>query len=109
MTTVITVETDGDALWWNLQQLTAACALDAAFVEQCVALGLADVSGTMQEWVFDAATRLRLERAWRLHRDLDLHPGALPLVLELLDEVEALRVEAAQLRARLRHWENGVE
>lgn len=106
MTTVITVETDGDALWWSLQQLTTASALDAAFVEQCVALGLAEVSGAMQEWVFDAATQLRLERAWRLHRDLDLHPSALPLVLELLDEVEALRIEAGQLRARLRQWEN---
>lgn len=104
-TTILTVEADNDGLWWNLQQLTTASMLEAEFVEQCVALGLAEVSGEPVQWRFSPPARLRLEKAWRLHRDLELHIGALPLVLQLLDEIDGLHAEAAQLRARLRHWE----
>ncbi len=106
-TTVFTVEADDDGLWWTLQQLTAASPLDSGFIEQCVALGLVELGGLPSQWRFSPLVRLRLERAWRLHRDLELHPSALPLVLELLEEVELLRQESAQLRQRLRHWEVG--
>ncbi len=106
-TTVFTVESNDDGLWWTLQQLTDASTLDSGFIEQCVALGLVELSGLPSQWRISPPVRLRLERAWRLHRDLELHPSALPLVLELLEEVDALRQESAQLRQRLRHWEHG--
>jgi hypothetical protein len=48
---------------------------------------------------------LRIQKAYRLHRDLDIHPASLGLILELLDEREALREEVAMLRRRLSHWE----
>jgi MerR HTH family regulatory protein len=104
-TTVLTVEADADGLWWTLHQLTSASALQADFIAECVALGLADVSGEPVEWRFSSPTRLLIEKAWRLHRDLDVPATALPLVLQLLEEIDYLHTEAAQLRARLRHWE----
>ena len=106
-TTVVTVESDDEGLWWTLQQLTSVSPLDSDFIEQCVAFGLVDLAGLPSQWRFSPTVRLRLERAWRLHRDLEVHPSALPLVLQLLEEVEILRQESSQLRQRLRHWEDG--
>ena len=44
-----------------------------------------------ESWVFSDLELLRLQRAWRLHRDLEVALDSMPLVLELLDEVERLR------------------
>lgn len=104
-TTVLTVEADADGLWWTLHQLTSASVLQADFIAECVALGLAEVSGEPVEWRFSPPARMRLEKAWRLHRDLEVPASALPLVLQLLEEIDDLHAEAAQLQLRLRHWE----
>jgi len=40
-----------------------------------------------------------------VHRDLEVPASALPLVLQLLEEIDYLHAEAAQLQLRLRHWE----
>lgn len=108
-TTVIAVEADADGLWWTLHQLVSASALQADFIHQCVALGLTEVSGEPVQWRFSPPARMRLEKAWRLHRDLEIPATALPLVLQLLDEIDHLHAEAAQLRARLRQWEGGQQ
>ena len=105
MSNLILLETDDDTLWWSLQQLLRSTTLQPAFVHECVAIGLVEVAGGEAEWRFDVVSRERLQRAWRMHRDLDLQLAALPLLLELLDEVELLRAEVLQLRARLQHWE----
>jgi hypothetical protein len=107
MTTLIDVEVDGYPCVCSLQELLESTALDLSFVMQCVELELTEVRGSALEWRFGNAERLRLLKAWRLHCDLELHISALPLVLELLDEVEAHRAEIAALRSRLRHWETG--
>lgn len=104
MTTLFAVEEEG--LWWNLQEVVSGCQLEITFVVQCVEVGVTECSGPQLQWQFDAASRARLLKAWRLHRDLDVHIGALPLVLDLLEEVEGLRQEAAHLRSRLQHWEH---
>ncbi len=105
MTTLFTVEHNGEEFWWTLQELTNSSALQSEFIVQCVELGLIDASGPPPEWRFNSEGRLRLQKAWRLHRDLELHLTALPLVLQLIDELDELRVEAESLRMRLQHWE----
>jgi hypothetical protein len=105
MTTVITVEHDGDQLWWSLQELTTSTQLAPEFVVQCVECGVMEASGPQVQWRFDVDARQRLQRAWRLHRDLELHVSALPIVIDLLEEMENLREEAHRLRGRLQHWE----
>jgi hypothetical protein len=105
MTTVFTVEQNGDELWWSVQELTSSSALEPGFIEQCVELGLIEVSGPPLQWRFNDEGRLLLNKAWRLHHDLEVHVSALPLVLQLIDELDELRQEAEALRLRLRHWE----
>ena len=57
-----------------------------------VMVGVVAPSGPAPEsWVFSDLELLQLQRAWRLHRDLEVALDSMPLVLELLDEVERLR------------------
>ncbi len=107
MTTLFTVEQSGDELWWTMQELTVSSALDAGFIEQCVELGLIEVQGPPLQWRFNSEGRLRLQKAWRLHQDLELHVSALPLVLQLIEELDELRQRAENLRVRLHRWEGG--
>ena len=105
MTTLFTVEQNGEELWWSLQELSNSSALQPEFIVQCVELGLVDASGVQTQWRFNSDGRFRLQKAWRLHRDLEVQVSALPLVLQLLDELGELRQEAAYPRKRLQHWE----
>jgi hypothetical protein len=107
MATLIDVELEGHPFVCSLQELIESTPLEPLFVLQCVELGLTDVSGSQLEWRFGNAERHKLLKAWRLHTDLELHISALPLVLELLEEVEALRADIVGLRSRLHHWEAG--
>jgi chaperone modulatory protein CbpM len=92
---------------FTLIELCECSALDEQFVIACVEHGVAPTSGTqVVEWIFSQTAVLRLQKAWRLHRDLDLQIDSLPLVLELLDERDQLLQEIAALRQHLRHWEH---
>ena len=107
MTTLLVIEENGDEPRWTLQELSVSCALQPEFIVQCVEFGLLEASGQPPEWRFNSSGRLLLQKAWRLHRDLEVQVNALPLVLQLLDELDELRQEVQHLRVRLRHWEDG--
>lgn len=53
------------------------------------------------EWQFDVACVIKVKKAARLHRDLDIDLADLYLVLNLLDEIEQLKNENAQLKQQL--------
>lgn len=53
-----------------------------------------------QDWRFAGESLRRARQALRLSRDLELNPPGVALVLDLLDEIEALR--AKLLRAGIR-------
>ena len=90
----------------TLQEVCQLGAFDEYFVIQCVEHGIATVSGQQRvEWLFPAHSVLRIRKAWRLHRDLDVHLGSLALLLELLEERDRLHQEVIELRQRLRRWE----
>jgi chaperone modulatory protein CbpM len=100
----------------TLIELCECSTFDEQFIIECVEHGVAPTSGTptsgsptsgsqVVEWTFSQTAVLRLQKAWRLHRDLDLQIGSLPLVLELLDERDQLLQEIAALRHHLAHWE----
>lgn len=90
----------------SLQELCQRIALEEYFVVHCVQQGIAEVSGRQQEWLFSTAAAQRIRKAWRLHRDLEVHLDNLVLMLELLEERDGLLQEVATLRQRLAHWEN---
>lgn len=101
----------------ELTELLEACSfdelcqrrlLDADFIMRCVEAGIIDVHAQLPraQWRFTAQSVLRIERAQRLQRDLDIQLQDLALVLDLLDEVQQLREEVVALRRRLQHWEH---
>lgn len=89
----------------SLPELCRRGSLEEFFVVQCVEHGVADASGPVAEWVFPARAVLRIHKAWRLHRDLDIQIGSLALMLELLEERDQLREQVAVLLQRLQQWE----
>ena len=93
---------------YTLVELRECSGLQDSFIFACIEHGVVEVGGDEPpQWLFTATARMQLQRAWRLHQDLDLQLSALPLVLDLLDELDALRAETRQLRQRLAHWEPG--
>jgi chaperone modulatory protein CbpM len=91
---------------YTLVELRECSRLQESFIIACVEHGVIEVSGAAPpQWRFGNRERQQLQKAWRLHQDLELQISALPLVLELLDEIDALRSEAQLLRQRLGHWE----
>jgi chaperone modulatory protein CbpM len=55
----------------------------------------------VEEWVFDATGARWLEKAMRLHRELQLDWEAVGMLVELLRQREDLRRENSALRRRL--------
>ncbi len=83
---------------FTLVELSRACRAD---VEQLVALvveGVLTPSGdAAPRWRFSGVTLRRARVALRLKRDLELNAASTALVLDLLDEIEALRSRLRRL------------
>jgi chaperone modulatory protein CbpM len=100
------IHSDDALAFCNLDDLCRRTRLDEAFVIECVEHGVAPVSGQeVVAWRFSMTAILRLQKAWRLHRDLELQVSGLALVLDLLEERDQLLQEIEDLRRRLAHWE----
>ena len=85
-----------DDVQFTLVELCRVCAADAEQVIALVDEGVLTPSGAAaHEWRFGGTTLQRARAALRLTRDLDLNAAGTALVLDLLDQIEALR---AQLR-----------
>ncbi|MES2627028.1 MAG: chaperone modulator CbpM [Pseudomonadota bacterium] len=92
----------------SLNELCLRSNLDTDFVVQCVEVGIAEAEGRSPvEWVFTSTAAVRIQKAYRLQRDLEINLNGLAMVLDLLDEVETLHDEVAYLRKKLSHWEHG--
>jgi chaperone modulatory protein CbpM len=100
------IHTDDVLAFCSLDDLCRRTRLDERFVVECVEHGIAHVAGQeVLAWRFSTTAMLRLQKAWRLHRDLELHVSHLALVLDLLEERDQLQQEIEDLRRRLGHWE----
>lgn len=83
----------------SLHEVCAILELHSEVVCEWVAEGVVQPSGErLGEWRFPPGELERARRARRLQHDLELNTESLPLVLDLLGEIE-------QLRARLRFFE----
>ena len=76
----------------SLAQLCEACATDADWIVKLVHEGVLDPRGReVSRWRFSALSLRRVQVTTRLQRDLEVNlPGA-GLILDLMDEIEALR------------------
>ena len=81
--------------------------IDTDFVVQCVEVGIADAQGNSPvEWSFTSRAAVRIQKAYRLQRGLEINLNGLAMVLDLLEEIETLQDEVTNLRKRLSHWEH---
>ncbi|MGD9783126.1 MAG: chaperone modulator CbpM [Hyphomicrobiaceae bacterium] len=85
----------------SLDELCAACRVEADWVMQLVAHGALDpAGGGAGEWRFTRLSVVHVAKAKRLQRDLGLNMPGVALALDLLAEIEMLRL-------RLRTFESG--
>lgn len=77
----------------TLAEVSCACAVPVDCIVELVAEGLlAPRGGEPQAWRFSGIHLRRASVALRLQRDLGVNLAGAALALQLLDEVEALRV-----------------
>lgn len=88
---------------FTLRELCHACGVHAELVIEMVEEGLLEPRGTLPaEWRFPGNAVTRAQKALKLSRDLRVNwPGA-ALALDLLEEVERLRIEQRRVRYRTR-------
>lgn len=66
---------------------------------------IAPVAGAQpQEWQFNIKAITLVNKAARLHRDLDIDWADIGLVLNLLDEINQLKYENLQLKQQLKRF-----
>lgn len=81
-----------DNIEFTLIELSQACRADSAQLIALVEEGALMPSGSdASTWRFNGSALRRARAALRLARDLHLNAAGAALVLDLLDEVEALR------------------
>src|SRR5690606_37115429 len=91
---------------YDLVELCQRIGLREDFVLKCVEFGIAEVRGEeVAQWRFPPQVVVRLQRAWRLQRDLDINCTGLGLVLDLLDDIDKLRAQLSLMEKKLQHWE----
>lgn len=91
-TPVPIAEIIGQDLEADLEQVCRLCGLDTAELLDWVHEGVAEPQGPEGgAWRFSARQVRRVYLARRLKRDLDLDTRALPMVLDLIEEIETLR------------------
>ena len=96
----------GDAALFSLGEICERCGVHADIVVEMVEYGIVRPvtdQGDNDRWQFDTDALLRMSRAQRLRRDLELNPAGLALALELLDEIDALQRQVRMLQQQLRH------
>lgn len=86
----------------GLSELCRLCGVSADYVVSLVEEGLVEPLETgAGGWRFPAAAIVRTRTAIRLQRDLELNLPGLAMTLQLLDEVQQLRVRVRALERLL--------
>jgi len=76
----------------TLGELSRCCGVHAEFIVEMVEEGILDpLDRGPGRWRFSGYSLLRVNRALRLRRDLDVNLAGIGLALELIDEINRLR------------------
>lgn len=82
----------------TLSELCHFCGADDAWVMELVEHGIVSPQGkNTQDWTFRATHIARAKKARRLGRDLGVNVAGIALILDLLEERDALRRQLAQM------------
>lgn len=79
----------GEQDWLELEEFARACNVEAAFVRELVEEGLLHVPSP---WRFGGEELSRVRRIRRLQRDFEANLQSVAVMLDLLDEVERLKL-----------------
>ena len=93
-----TIEAMLDDMQLTLDELCRLGGVSAPWVAQRLEHGLLGVFGDVHGRCFDAAVLRRVRCMARLERDFDAVPELAALVVDLQDEIAALRAQLARLR-----------
>lgn len=78
----------------TLEQLCHACGVHADWVVSLVEESIIEPQGNeLQVWRFSGASLVRVRSALRLQRDLGVNLAGVGLALDLIEELENLRVQ----------------
>lgn len=93
---------------YSLQEVCTRFGLESEFVIECVEIGITEIRGGAQSeaWLIPVSAIPRMQKAYRLQRDLELDITGLAVVLDLLDEIDRLNSEVEVLSSRLNEWES---
>ena len=89
-----------DEVRFSLAELCRACGTDSGRISALVAEGILGPAGQgPDDWLFSGPALRTTRTALRLANDLELSPAATALVLELLEEIAALRTRLRREQA----------
>ncbi|WP_416396375.1 chaperone modulator CbpM [Allohahella sp. A8] len=91
------------SLQMSLEELCESAHLPVEYLVELVQYKIAlPIAGTEpHQWQFSVAAVTRVNKAARLHRDLEMDWADIGLVLDLLEDIEHLKVENNRLRQQL--------
>ncbi|MCG6940136.1 MAG: chaperone modulator CbpM [Thiohalocapsa sp.] len=88
-----------------LNELLRVCGVSAEQVRAMVAEGMLHPRGDAPErWIFRGVEVVRVRRAVRLQRDLELNLPGTALALDLIEEIQQLRCRVHRLEQQLGGW-----
>jgi chaperone modulatory protein CbpM len=86
-------------LQFSLSELSRACGVEVALLESLVHEGVLTPQGDdPTQWRFEGAVLPRARTATRLSLDLELNAAGTALVVDLLDEINALKSHLRRVR-----------
>ena len=90
----------------TLRELCRDCQVNAEYVIELVEFGIVEPrkGRTPQEWVFAGDDLVRVKKAERLTRDLDVNLPGVALSLDLIDELRELRRRVEELQRNFHDW-----
>lgn len=95
---VVRAELVDTATLCTVDELCLACNVDANWIAELVEHGVIEPIGQVSaEWRFTSLTVVRIAKAKRLERDLNLNPPGLAVVLDLLDQIDDLRAQLGKV------------
>lgn len=84
----------------TLSDLCDACNLHADWVLDLVSYGVIEpLNKNEMHWRFSGVSLIRVKKAQRLERDLGINISGIALAIDLIDEVESLRMRVQRYEA----------
>lgn len=82
----------------DVDEICIRCGVTVATIEAYVAEGLIEVQGEdVTLWRFSEVTLVHIQRAYRMERDLRLNPAGVVLAVELIEQIERLKIQLRRL------------